>query len=138
MFGLFPLAIAVGVMLFSWRLLEDRVGAWIWVVAPAAGIGFWVLYGVALRIIGAALDRRNAKREKRLDEHKRYQSFNPADGYPVGKDLYYECLVCGNVVPSLSKKNVRCRCRNILVDSNYTRVEIREQAKVKLFSLAPP
>ncbi len=26
---------------------------------------------------------------------------NPSAGYPVGHDLYYECLRCGDVIPSL-------------------------------------
>lgn len=32
-----------------------------------------------------------------------YLEFDPLKGYPVGKNIYYECGICGDVIPSMPK-----------------------------------
>jgi hypothetical protein len=66
-----------------------------------------------------------------------YQNFNPVNGYPAGSNLFYECLKCGEVVPSRPKDSTHCQCRNIMIDTDYGRIKIQEHAKVKLFSISP-
>jgi hypothetical protein len=65
---------------------------------------------------------------------KSYQSFNAAAGYPTAPNLFYECLGCGDVVPSVPEDSTQCRCRNIMIDVAYGRISIQDHAKLKLFS----
>jgi hypothetical protein len=67
---------------------------------------------------------------------REYHSFDPSSGYPASKSLSYECLKCGDVVPSLPDDSVHCTCRNIMIDADYGRIKIQEPSKVKLFSEA--
>jgi len=65
-----------------------------------------------------------------------YRSFDPNIGYPVGKNLYYECLRCGDVLPSEPEDGTRCTCRNILIDVDAGRISIEDHALVKLFAVS--
>jgi hypothetical protein len=65
---------------------------------------------------------------------KTYRDFNPKSGYPAAKDLFYECLRCSEIVPSLPIDSAHCQCRNIMIDVDYGRVSIQDPANVKLFS----
>jgi hypothetical protein len=67
-----------------------------------------------------------------------YHTFNPANGYPAGTNLLYECLKCGKVIPSMPKDSEHCQCRNIMIDTDYGRIKIQDHAQVKLFSLPQP
>jgi hypothetical protein len=62
-----------------------------------------------------------------------YQGFDPQKGYPFGKDLFYECLLCGDILPSEPADDTACKCRNIMIDVGYGRISIRYHGKVKLF-----
>jgi len=65
---------------------------------------------------------------------KTYHAFNPSSGYPAGSNLFYECLRCGEVVPSRPPDSTHCMCRNIMIDVDYGRIKIQDHAQVKLFS----
>ena len=69
-----------------------------------------------------------------MNKKRTYQSFNPATGYPAAKGLFYECLKCGVVVPSLPEDSMSCRCCNIRIDVDYGRMCIKEPEHVRLFS----
>lgn len=43
---------------------------------------------------------------------------------PKGRDIYYRCLRCGDVIPSQPKDNVGCRCRNIYIDVDWFRLVV--------------
>ncbi len=64
-----------------------------------------------------------------------YHTLNTSAGYPAGSGLFYECKVCGEVVPSLPSDSAHCKCRNIMIDVDYGRIAIQDEAQVKLFSL---
>ncbi len=64
---------------------------------------------------------------------REYLEFDSAKGYPAASDLFYQCLRCGDIVPSIPEKATRCTCHNILVDVSYARMNILEPAKAKLF-----
>jgi hypothetical protein len=68
------------------------------------------------------------------NQKRSYHNFNPANGYPAGSNLYYECLRCGEVVPSRPSDSTHCQCRNIMIDVDYGRVKIQDHNQVKLFS----
>lgn len=61
-----------------------------------------------------------------------YVDFNENEGFPIGKDLYYECRLCGDVMHSKVKNADECTCGNLSIDSDYCRVSVRKKETVKL------
>jgi hypothetical protein len=53
--------------------------------------------------------------------------------YPSDDDLYYECLGCGEIIESLAKPGTRCRCGNFSISASTTRIDVRDQSKLRLF-----
>jgi hypothetical protein len=137
-FELFPWLLAISVVTLTGTLLArgGLSGAVVWIVAVAAGIGSFAAYWVALKSLATWSERRRAQNEKQERERRQYQDFDSAKPYPVGRDLFYECSICGNIIPSAGTKGGGCKCRNIVVDVEFHRLEIRDRTKVKLFSLA--
>jgi len=64
-----------------------------------------------------------------------YPRFDPKVGYPAGKDLSYECTLCGDVVPSLPPESTHCRCRNVRIDMDYGRISVDDVHACRLFSI---
>lgn len=64
---------------------------------------------------------------------REYLELNPAQGYPLGPDLYYECLRCGDVLPSEPDDDVNCTCRNLGIDVGFSRMVVLDRSKVRLF-----
>ena len=69
-------------------------------------------------------------------EKKSYVQFDPLTGYPAGRNIYYECLRCGDVVPSLPTDSTACTCKDIAIDVDYGRVSVKDHGKMKVFSAA--
>ncbi len=69
--------------------------------------------------LGSHFHQRGAEKERRELANRMYHQFDAAKGYPAAKNLYYECAVCGNVVPSMPGKQVSCKCQNVAVDASY-------------------
>ena len=59
--------------------------------------------------------------------------FDPKLGWPNADDLFYHCLVCGDLV--CSAKDDQCQCRNIYVDAAAGRAGAKEEQKVRLIKL---
>lgn len=136
-FELSPWFIAVGVTILSAVLLANKFGVsglWAWIIAAALGGISWTLYWLALKEFASRSGRREAEKEKQEVARRIYRQVDPTKDYPVAKDLYYECAVCGNVVPSTTDKPVSCKCRNLTVD-NVGRVAVQNWGKIKVFSL---
>lgn len=68
-------------------------------------------------------------------EHKgrRYLRFDSSQGFPVGDNLYYECLRCGDFLPSLPNDNIACSCENIAIDIDYGRVHVDDPSQLRAF-----
>jgi hypothetical protein len=66
---------------------------------------------------------------------KTYVDFDPTDGFPAGGNLFYECLICGQVLPSLPSESDGCSCGNIRIDVDYGRISIKDHNRIRLFSL---
>lgn len=64
---------------------------------------------------------------------KNYVEYDPSAGHPAGEDLYYECQLCGGIIPSLPPDSVGCACSNLFIDKDYGRLVIRQPDSVKLF-----
>jgi len=48
-------------------------------------------------------------------------------------DLFYECLRCGESIPSRPVGSTHCKCRNIMIDVDYGRLSIEDHDKARLF-----
>ena len=72
---------------------------------------------------------------KEQGSHRLYFGFSPTSGYPAQDNVYYECLKCGDVVPSRPSDSIHCKCRNIMIDVDYGRIKIQEPAQVRMFSV---
>jgi hypothetical protein len=55
-------------------------------------------------------------------------------GFPTRYDWFYECSICGDVLPSLPVDNGGCSCGNIFIDIDSGRLAVREPDKIRLFS----
>lgn len=60
-------------------------------------------------------------------------NFEPSNGYPAGKNIYYECLRCGSVLPSQPEDNQACSCCNVVIDVDAGRVSIRDHSQFRVF-----
>lgn len=56
-------------------------------------------------------------------------------GYPTGDNLFYECLACHTIVPSLPPDSTSCRCHNIKIDGDNGRLSIRNQVRTRLIAV---
>jgi len=45
---------------------------------------------------------------------------------PKGRDIYYKCLRCGEVIPSQPDDNVGCKCGNVFIDIDYFRLVVED------------
>jgi hypothetical protein len=66
---------------------------------------------------------------------RKYLSFDPAQGYPAGRRLRYECLICGVTLPSIPEHTDSCRCENIVVDVDGGRITVKVPAQMKLYEI---
>ncbi len=67
------------------------------------------------------------------DKKRTYKAIDPDKSYPSGAHAFYQCELCGDVVPSSPKASVHCRCRNIRIDADAGRIAIRDHAHAKFF-----
>jgi hypothetical protein len=88
---------------------------------------------LALKRLGRLLHQRRVEKERRELADRTYQELDAAKDFPVAKNLYYECGLCGNVVPSMPGKQVSCKCGNVDVDASG-HPTVHNHEKVKLFS----
>ncbi len=51
---------------------------------------------------------------------------------PRGRDVLYRCTECGGLVPSAPRENVGCLCGNILIDTDYFRLAVRNYSKFEV------
>jgi len=67
-------------------------------------------------------------RNNRCEQFSRYRPWRQ-------RNLFYECVICGNAVPSLPMKNSSCKCGNISVSVDSTQITFRDQGRVNLFTI---
>lgn len=70
-----------------------------------------------------------------MSPKRKYIKFEPnrKQGYPAGKNIYYECLICGVIVESRPEHFAECKCQNITVDIAGGRLSITGPTKFKIF-----
>lgn len=138
-FQLFPWCLVICFTVLSGALLTQRFevpSGFAWVIALAVGVASFALYRLILCGLGKWLDREEAKKWKWQTEKRVYRVFVEGKFFPAEDNLYYECLICGNAIPSLSKNNNSCACRNITVNAFSGQVTIQNTEKIKLFSIS--
>lgn len=59
-------------------------------------------------------------------------AFDPAKGWPTGPQLYYECGICHDIVPSTPPTSMSCSCGNVAVDIEYGRCGAMNPKRVQL------
>ncbi len=136
-FELFPWFVAIGVTVLSAALLANKFGLnglWAWMIGLILGIACWVSYWLAVKTIGLHFAQRKAEKEELELAKRTYYQFQAANNYSAAKNLYYECIVCGNVIPSASGKEVSCKCRNLTVDASG-HPTVQNHQKIKVFSM---
>jgi hypothetical protein len=128
---IFPWVTAIGVILLLAPFLSQKAGlsnGLAWLIALLMGVTvrmlFWIIPNLALRFC-----RDDDQREKRV-----YRELYVNKSYPAAKKLYYECRTCGNALPSISRKNIACKCRNINIGARPAHIEIRDVEKARSFT----
>ena len=61
---------------------------------------------------------------------------NQPKGYPSGKKVFYECVMCSGVVSSLPQYFEECECGNIEVDTSGGRMSVQHPEKMKIFKVS--
>ncbi len=65
-------------------------------------------------------------------------SYDPTKGHPTGSSMFYECLTCHDVFPSMPSDSVMCSCRNFYIDVDYGRLGGRGgDSSFRLLSATP-
>jgi hypothetical protein len=64
--------------------------------------------------------------------------FDPKLGYPGQKDLLYECIGCGEKIPSLPSDSTRCSCGNVRIDVDAGRMSVSDPARIRLLKRITP
>lgn len=136
---LFPWLLAISVTLLSTAYLQRSGFSAVspTIIGLALGIASWLTFVFGGKYAISWLEKKKLTKEKAERNSRKYRAFDPSKHYRPSKDLFYECLVCGGTIPSLPKRATSCTCRNVAVDADSGRVEVRDQSKVRLFSHAP-
>jgi hypothetical protein len=48
---------------------------------------------------------------------------------PRDRNIFYRCRICDTLVPSIPKEAVWCKCRNILIDTDYFRLAVKDMTQ---------
>jgi hypothetical protein len=67
---------------------------------------------------------------------KKYLNFDKKSGYLIDKNIFYECINCTDVTPSMhlfleSPITFKCFCENIIIDEG--RLTIKNHENIKIF-----
>ena len=52
---------------------------------------------------------------------------------PCKEGFFYECMKCGDIIPSKPSETIRCTCHNIMIDVDAGRIALLDPAQVRLF-----
>jgi hypothetical protein len=61
--------------------------------------------------------------------------YNDSSQVPKDKGLYYRCLRCGDVMPSVPNDNIACKCSNIYIDVDMWRLDIADFSKMEVVKI---
>jgi hypothetical protein len=69
---------------------------------------------------------------------RRYLDFDPRSGYPAGRDVFFDCVRCGTVLPSMPLDSMACKCGNVRIDVDYGRIGVTDHELLKAFFVVEP
>ena len=58
--------------------------------------------------------------------------FTNTSPVPMDKDLFYRCLNCSAIIPSVPPINISCKCGNITIDKDYGRLAVSDFSKFQV------
>jgi ribosomal protein S27E len=61
-----------------------------------------------------------------------FVQINFMDGYPKGKNIYYRCLICEDIIFSSPDHFDTCSCQNITIDTTCGRMSVDEKHKIEV------
>jgi hypothetical protein len=64
---------------------------------------------------------------------RKYFEIDVKEGYPFGKDVFYECKICDSIINSSPENLAKCKCQNIRIDMGIGRIIVRDNSKIKIF-----
>lgn len=70
------------------------------------------------------------KDEKYVIIQKEIQSAREAK---KGKDIFYKCTKCQEIIPSIPTDNIACKCGNVYIDIDYFRLAIRDYNNFQVY-----
>ncbi len=51
---------------------------------------------------------------------------------PKGENIWYKCLNCGEMIPSVPEDNLGCKCGNVFIDKDCWRLIVSDFRKLKV------
>lgn len=64
---------------------------------------------------------------------KTYLSIPRDSGFPRAEDVFFECLRCGDILPSMPDDDCGCTCRNMVIDVAYGRLAIEDRNQFRAY-----
>ena len=55
---------------------------------------------------------------------------NDTGDAPKGKDIYYQCNLCKDIVPSVSGDKLNCKCGNISIDWELSKLVVKDYSNI--------
>ena len=68
--------------------------------------------------------------KEKFDVYKRY--FMRFRKIPRGKNLYYRCSKCNDMVPSVPGESCGCRCGNVFIDVDWFRLAVEDYSAFEI------
>jgi hypothetical protein len=59
------------------------------------------------------------------------RGFKCAAEIPKDDDIFYRCVDCGAVIPSVPDDNIGCDCGNVFIDKDYWRLVVVDLSKLE-------
>ena len=55
---------------------------------------------------------------------------------PASDDIFYQCLQCWDIVPSMPSDNLYCSCKNVSIDVDAGRAGARDESLLRVLPIA--
>lgn len=59
-------------------------------------------------------------------------NFKSTSDVPRDEGIFYRCVDCGVVIPSVPDDNIGCACGNVFIDKDYWRLVVVDLTKLEV------
>ena len=59
-------------------------------------------------------------------------NFKSTADVPKNGDIFYRCMECGEVIPSIPADNIGCKCGNVFIDKDCWRLIVVNLSKLEV------